>query len=388
MTAPHPTDERQETFERPRGAIVRWLAAVLIVLALAGGFVIVRARRVSAERRDRERALSTGPRVLVAPVRPAAAQREIEVPATIHGYVETPIYAKLAGYLKTIRVDKGDRVRRGDLLAVIDSPEVDKQIADLEADYAVKALTDRRDRVVAKQGALSQEEADVAHGEAIKARATLEQYRAVQAYERIIAPVDGVITARYVDPGALVPQATSPSSGTPLLSLATLQPLRVYADVPQSLTPFIHDGDPAAVSVSQYPQRSFEGTVTRHPEALSADTRTMRVEVDLPNQDSALLPGMYGIVRLRVSQAQIARVPDDALVFRGGKVYVPTIRNAHVHLAEAKLGTDDGRTVEIVEGVTDDDVVALNVGQGVEDGDPVQPVEADSEANRPAAAAQ
>jgi membrane fusion protein, multidrug efflux system len=361
------------------GGFVAWLAAVVFVVLVSVGLVIVHARRVVAERRDRERGLSAGPRVLVTTVHSSPEEREIALPATIHGYVETPIYAKLAGYLKVIRVDKGDRVHQGDLLAVIDAPEVDKQVADLEADYAVKMRTDRRDQAVAKTGALSQEEADVAHAEAMKARATLEQYRAVQAYEKIVAPVDGVITARDADPGALIPQSTASSSGTPLLAIATLRSVRVYAEVPQDSTPSIRDGDPAIVTVSQYPQRTFAGKITRHPEALVPETRTMLVEVDLANDDSSLLPGMYGTLRLKVAQKQVPRVPDDALVFRGGNVYVPTVRGGRVHLSEVKLGSDDGMTVEIVTGVANDDVVALNVGQGVEDGDPVQPVEAGTE---------
>jgi membrane fusion protein, multidrug efflux system len=367
-----PTDRRT----RRRGA-VWWSLAVVIVLAVIGGFLLVRTRRVAAERHEREEALAAGPRVLVLPVQHGAEQRDIELPATIHGYVETPIYAKTAGYLKTIRVDKGDRVQQGELLAVIDAPEIDKQVADMAADYAIKALTDRRDRSVAKAGALSQEEADVAHADAVKAQALLEQVRALQAYERITAPVDGLITARYVDPGALIPQSTTSSAtGTPILAIATLQPVRVYADVPQNLTPFVKDGDPAVINVTQYPKRSFEGTVTRHPTALTAATRTMLVEVDLPNADSALLPGMYGTLRLHVAQPDVARVPDDALVFRDGKIYVPTVRNAHLHLAEVTLGYDTGRDVEILDGVSDDDVVALNIGQAVQDGDPVQPVPA------------
>jgi membrane fusion protein, multidrug efflux system len=375
--ASSPSPEAAQPPERrppDRAGIVRWCIAVAVVLAAIAGLVIVRSRRVVAERHDREDAAAAGPRVLVMPVQHAPVERDIELPATIHGYVETPIYAKLAGYLKTIYVDKGDRVRQGQLLALIDSPELDKQVADMEADHAIKALTDRRDQKVAQAGALSREEADVAHADTVKAQAILEQYRALQSYERITAPVDGLVTARSVDPGALIPQTTSSSGGTPILTVATIQPVRVYADVPQNLTPFVKDGSPAFVTVTQYPKRSFDGVITRHPDALAATTRTMLVEVDLPNADSALLPGMYGILRLHVSQANVARVPDDALVFRDGKVYVPTIRDGHLHLAQATLGDDNGRDVEILDGVSEQDVVALNIGQAVQDGDAAQPV--------------
>ncbi len=364
--------------ERPtagRVGMLWWAVALLSVLGLIAGVMLVRTRRVAAERRDREQTVAAGPRVIVMPVRHPSGRRVIDLPATVHGYVETPIYAKVAGYLKAINVDKGDRFHAGDLLAVIDAPELDKQVADMEADYQIKVITDRRDQAVVKTGALSKEEADVAHAEAMKAKATLGQYRALQAYEKITAPVDGLVTARYVDPGALIPQAST-GNGAPIVGIATLQPVRVYADVPQNLTPFIKDDTPAYVTVFEYPKRHFEGKVSRHPDALAASTRTMLVEVDMPNPDEALLPGMYATLHLEVPELDVARVPDDALVFRAGKVYVPTVRNGHLHLAEVTLGADNGREVEIASGISDQDVVALNLGQAVQEGDAVQPVPA------------
>ena len=366
-----------------RRAIVLWLVAVLVVCAASGGLVVGRTRRVERERSERERSLARGPHVLVMPVEHGQAQRQIQLPASLHGFIETPIFAKTAGYLKTIRVDKGDRVKKGEVLAELDVPELDKQVADMEADYNIKALTDRRDRIVARAGGLSRQEADVAHANAVQALATLERYKALQAYKVIVAPADGIITARYADPGALIPQSTSSTGGTPIVSLATLQPMRVYAEVPQPLTPYVKDGDPAVLTVQQYPQRKFEGTITRHPEALAADTRTMRVEVDLPNHDSSLLPGMYGTLRLTVSQPDVPRVLGDALVFRDNKVYVPIVRNDRLHLAEVTLGFDDGHKVEIIQGISNDDVVALNLGQGVREGEAVQPVEAQSAGGAP-----
>jgi membrane fusion protein (multidrug efflux system) len=198
---------------------------------------------------------------------------------------------------------------------------------------------------------------------------------ALQSCEVIHAETDGIITARDVDPGALIPQATSPGSSTPIVELATLYPLRVYADVPQDLAAFIKDGEPASVSVTQYATRSFSGTVTRHPEALAQDTRTMRVEVDLPNKDSAMYPGMYATLTLNVGSSDIAPwVPDDALMFRGGDAFVPVVRKNRIHLARVALGNDDGREVQVASGLSKDDLIAVNVGQGVEEGDPVQPV--------------
>src|SRR5262249_13230009 len=254
------------------------------VCAVIAGIAVVRTRRVAAERTNREHQQASGPRVLVLPVTHAAETRQIEIPASVRGYVETPIYAKIAGYLKSINVDKGDRVQSGQLLAIIDSPEIDKQVADQQADHEIKTLTDRRRQALVNTAALSREEADTAHAEAVKAKAMLEQSRSLQDYERITAPVSGLVTARNVDPGALIPQATSSAPGTPILTIATLKPVRVYADVPQNVAPFVRDGAPAVITVTEYPKRQFEGAVTRHPDALAATTRTMLIEVDLPNE--------------------------------------------------------------------------------------------------------
>jgi membrane fusion protein (multidrug efflux system) len=357
------------------------MIAVLLVCAVVAVITVVRSRRVAAERRDRERAQASGQRVVVIPVEQAPQEHDIELPASVHGYVETPIYAKIAGYLKHIHVDKGDRVHAGQLLAVIDAPELDKQAADAEADFEVKVRTDRRRQAIVKTGAVSREEADTAHADAEKAKAILAEYRSLQAYEHITAPVDGIVSARYVDPGALIPQATASAAGTPILTIETLQPVRVYADVPQSITPFVRDGASAVITVTQYPARRFEGVVTRHPDALASATRTMLVEVDLPNEDEALKPGMYGTMRLRVPGRQVPRVPDDALIFRDGHVYAPLVRDGHLQLATVTLGYDNGREVEIVDGVRAGDVVALNLGQAVHDGDPVQPVPLHQETN-------
>jgi len=202
------------------------------------------------------------------------------------------------------------------------------------------------------------------------------------------APVDGVVTARYFDPGAMIPAATSPVSAqvnptfptnntsSPIVSIATLQPLRIYAYVPQPLTPLIHDGDHASVTVDEYPGQKFDGTITRHPQALSEASRTMLVEVDLPNRDLKLMPGMYGKLRLTTAQTTGGLIaPDDSLVFKDDKVYLPIVRRENrLHLAEVDLGHDDGIDVVVSGDVRDGDLVAMSVGQAVSDGEAVQPV--------------
>lgn len=377
-------DEERKTYTPPptgKFFVAGWIAAVIAVVALTAGLVLARELWLGRQSSELEREYQQGRRVLVTRVIHGPRTREIRLPATIHGFTETQIYAKVAGYLKKINVDKGDRVVAGQVLAILDSPELDHQVQNARATYQLQKLTDRRIQMLLRSGVTSQQAADESHAAMLEAKASLDQLVATQAYEVIKAPFAGLITARFVDPGALIPQSTTPSAGgTPIVAMATMTPLRIYADVPQSFAPFIKDGDRAKVTVAEYPQRMFQGAVTRHSDALNADTRTMRVEVDLENRDLALMPGMYAIVDFAVALPMgVPMVPDDALVFRGDKVYVPVVREHRMHLAEATLGYDNGVAVEITSGVGEDDVVAISVGQSAREGEIVQPVLEDSQ---------
>jgi RND family efflux transporter MFP subunit len=211
----------------------------------------------------------------------------------------------------------------------------------------------------------------------LEAKAALQQLVATQAYEQIRAPFSGIVSARYVDPGALIPQSTATTPAMPIVSVETLSELRVYADVPQSTAPFIRNGDPAAITVTEFPGRIFKGSVTRHPESLTTTTRTMLVEVDIPNSDGSLYPGMYATAKFDVNvPAGVPMVPDDALIFRDGKPFVPVVRNNHLKLAGVSLGYDNGINVEVTQGVSPDDVIAINVGQAAHDGEAVRPMTA------------
>jgi membrane fusion protein, multidrug efflux system len=356
--------------------VVGWVGAVVLVVGLTAGLVLARELWVGRQSSELERQYEQGQRVLVTNVLHSPKSRELKIPASIHGFIETPVYAKVAGYLKSIKVDKGDRVKRGQMLAVLESPELDHQVANARATSEVQKLTDDRTQALVRTGVVPQQTADDSHAAMLEAQEALSQLIAMQAYEIIRAPFDGIITARNVDPGALIPQSTAAAAGgVPILQMATLTPLRIYADVPQSTAPFIRDGDQVSVSVGEYPRRKFPGTVTRHPDALDLATRTMRVEVDLDNHDSALLPGMYAIVLLSVSTPPgVPLVPDDALIFHGTKVLVPIVRDGRMHLAEVTLGYDNGVNVEVTSGISENDVVAVNVGQSAREGEIVQAV--------------
>jgi len=352
-----------------------WMGLVVLVVALTAWRVLARDLWIGRQSSELEQQYEQGPRVLVTHVIHAPKSHVLKVPASIHGFIETAVYAKVPGYLKTISVDKGDRVSRGEVLAVLESPELDHQVENARASYQIAKITDDRNQSLVNSGVVAKQTADDSHAAMLEAKEALNQLVATRDYEIIDAPFDGIVTARNVDPGALIPQATATTPGPPIVSLATLTPLRIYADVPQSAAPFIKDGDQVSITVQEYPHRTFPGAVTRHPAALDSETRTMRVEVDLDNHDTALLPGMYAIVSLAVASGTgAAMVPDDALIFHGGKVLVPVVRDQHMHLAEVTLGYDDGVNVEVLSGISDGDIVAVNVGQTAHEGEAVQPV--------------
>jgi len=333
--------------------------------------------------------VAAGPRVLVAPVVHSPDERGVRLPGDIHGYIETPVYAKVPGYMKTINVDKGDHVKAGDVIAIIESPETDKMVADAKSFYWIQNVTDIRNQELVRQQVVPQQTADETHSAMLQAKSAYQQQLAMQQYEIVRAPFDGIVTARFVDPGTLIPAATAPvsatpnavffsssSTSTPIVSLASQTPLRVYAFVPQSISSFIKDGDPATVTVIDFPGRKYTGTITRHPEALDQTTRTMLVEVDLPNQDRSLLPGMYANMKMTAHVTSTSlTAPDDALIFRNDKIYLPVVRDNHLKLIEVTVGHDNGYTVEVSGDLRAGEQIAVNVGEAARDGEPVQPVQ-------------
>jgi membrane fusion protein (multidrug efflux system) len=355
-----------------------WIIAIIVALIATAGLVLARELWVSRQTSALETQNQAGPHVLVTDVLEPPTTSHLKLPATIRGYDETDIFAKIPGYLKTIKVDKGDRIQKGELLAILTSPELDQQVATARANYNLARVTDKRYQQLVRSQVIPQQTADETHFTMLQDKAILDQDIATQQYETITAPFDGIVTARYIDPGHLVPANTTP--GTPgsgaIISVSRMSPLRVFVYVPQNVAPFIKNGDAATITAMGYAGQKFTGTITRHPEALSPDTRTMLVEVDLPNENQALYPGMYANAEFIVAMGSGSpMVPDDALIFRDGKVYVPVVRNNQLHLAEVVLGYDNGQTVEVTSGIDPKDKVAVNVGQAARDGENVQPVQ-------------
>jgi RND family efflux transporter MFP subunit len=388
-TNTEPSEENRNQRKSSRVLTIVLFAAVFLAFSVSGGFVLARQELLRHQTSQLVQTAALGPHVLVTQVSGSGSSRTIDLPATIHGYIETPVYAKVPGYMKTINVDKGDHVTAGQVIAIIESPETDKEVADARSFYWIQNVTDVRNQELVRQQVVPQQTADQTHSAMLQARAAYEQELAMQQYEVVRAPFDGIVTARFVDPGTLIPAATSPVSATPnavfqptnntsspIVSLASQAPLRIYAFVPQTFSSLIKDGDPATVTVIDYPNRNFVGTVTRHPEALDQTTRTMQVEVDLPNKDRSLFPGMYANMKMtaHVTSASLT-VPDDALVFRDDKIYLPVVRDNHLKLVQVTLGRDSGYTVEVSGDLREGEQIALNVGEAARDGEPVQPVQ-------------
>jgi membrane fusion protein (multidrug efflux system) len=363
------------------GFVLGWIAIAAVAVITAGGIVLARSAAIRRQSGELTAESQRGPMVPVTALVRAPLSRQVTFPGEIHGFFETPIYGKVSGYVKSMLVDKGAIIRAGQLVALIDAPELDHQVDTAKATYEIDRITDDRNQVLVKQLVVPQQTADESHAAMLEALHAWQSLKAQQAYERVIAPYDGMIVARNLDPGALV--ATASAAGTSnaaLYELATLKPLRTYVYLPQALSPLVKDGDGATVVVNEYPQREFTGSITRHPHALDQSTRTMLIEVDLPNQDLALYPGMYSNVTLSIKGSNgLPKVPDQSLIFNNDKVYVPVVRDDRIHLTEIRLGFDDGINCEVTHGLQGDERVALGMGQTARDGESVRSLMVKSE---------
>ena len=295
----------------------------------------------------------------------------ITLPANVSPLYQTTLYAKVSGYLKSIGPDKGDRVKKNDILAVIDAPEVEEQYQQAVADYQIKKITYNRLSNVWKEtpDVIAKQDVDMAQAALEGARHLMEQRVALRDYTKVRAPYDGTITARFADPGALIQVATSSSSGAiPLFTIMNLETVRVYANVPQEDTPWAKTGVPAALTVKELPGQIFTGTVTRTTRALDPSTRSLLIEVDLPNSDHALHPGTFGELTLQLRTSPDALVvPAGALIAQGNSTVVFIVDQGRAIQRMIKTGLSDGRWVEVLDGLNGmEDVVVVGKSKLVE----------------------
>jgi membrane fusion protein, multidrug efflux system len=294
----------------------------------------------------------------------------------ILAFQEATLYAKVSGYLKTLSVDKGDAVKAGQLLAEIEIPEL---LAD-EAQYLAEsevARTNFQRMAEARQKApdlVVPQTVDDLRGQWEVAQAKLQRSRTLLQYSRIAAPFSGTITARFVDPGAFIPAATSGSTpqSAALVTLMDYTRVRVQAFVPESEVPFITNGVPARITFEELPGRTFAGTVTRFAHALDPTTKTMLTEIEIPNPDGELRPGAYASVQLEVERKQNALlVPAQALLVEKAGTSVFTVADGKAKKTAVQLGFTDGTNVEIAGGITPAQPVILLGKQVLNDGQPI-----------------
>ena len=347
------------------------VASVVVVLAAAAGAATLFLREYGAQARQVEqltRDLSQGPVVRVATVTLGAAERLVSLPAEVRAEQHAVLYAKVSGYVKKVTVDKGSQVRKGEVLAELESPELEEQVAAAQAELVFRKQQLERVARLAPSGRVSQQDKEQSE-EAVKvAQATLARARAQKSYLVMRAPFDGTITARYADPGALLPAATgSTASAQPVLEIAQLDRLRVALQLGQDDAARVRVGDAVKLAPGG-DDAPLTAKVSRIANALDARTRTMLCEIDLPHPPAGLYPGAFVTASIVLHGTARPLVPADALLGRSGQLYVPTVQEGHVHFQHVRLGLDDGANVEVLEGLRGGEVVALNLATDVSDG--------------------
>ena len=315
-----------------------------------------------------------------------SSAQELVLPGITQAYTDTPIYARTSGYLRKWYFDIGAHVKQGQLLAVIETPELDQQLDQARANLKTAQANERLAQITAtrwqnllKTDSVSKQETDQAVQDLSARQATVESMTAdvqrleqLQSYERITAPFDGVITARNTDVGALI-AAGDNSAPKELFHLAAINKLRVYVSVPEVYESAVRDGDKATITLDAFPGQNFAGTLVRNSNSIDMTSRTLNVEVDVDNATGHLLPGAYAFVHLRVPAATGAvTIPANTLLFRSEGLRVGVVRDGRVHLEPITIGHDYGNSVEVTTGVTPQDALVVDPSDSLEDNAQVQ----------------
>ncbi|MBS1841320.1 MAG: efflux RND transporter periplasmic adaptor subunit [Acidobacteria bacterium] len=374
-----------ETKPRQQSRIFVLLFFVVVVLVVAGAFTLIQ-RRSQYRALAKETEAHAIPTVSVIHATAASGVEDLVLPGTMEAYVQSPIYARTSGYVKKWYHDIGTRVKQGDLLADIDTPEVDQQLSQAKADLATaqanadlsKITADRLQELIKTDG-VSKQEVDNAVGDLAAKNATVRSAEAnvgrleeLEGFKHVVAPFSGVVTRRQTDIGQLV-NAGNGGASQELFSLAQTDPLRVYVNVPEASAPSIRAGLPAYLELTQYPGRKFEGRVVRTAEAIDLASRTLLTEVDVPNRAGELLPGGYAQVHLAVQVGgEHVQVPVNALLFRAEGLRAVVVNSGNkLHLQPITIGRDYGTTLEVLQGLSASDWIVLNPADSLEDGQQV-----------------
>jgi RND family efflux transporter MFP subunit len=373
----------------PRSWLVPALAVLAAVLVLAFGI----RSRVRAETTLRAMTDQMAvPSVSVVTPKQTAPDTEIIVPGNMQPFISSPIYARTDGYLKKWYFDIGAHVKAGELLAVIQTPEVDEQLAQARstlntADANLKLAQITRDRYqsLLTKHAVAQQDVDNAVGAYTANNAIVDadtanvrHYEALVSFEKVYAPFDGVITARNTDIGDLINSGSNTAPRTDLFDIAQTRTLRVYVNVPEEYSQGVKPGQTAAeVALAEFPGKRFPGKLVRTSESINATTRTLLVEVDLDNPGGNLFSGSYAEVHLNIaSQNSAYLLPVSALIFRSDKLQVGVVKNGKVSVTDVTPGHDFGDQIEIVAGLRTDDQVVMNPPDSLVSGQEVKIVQA------------
>jgi multidrug efflux system membrane fusion protein len=379
----------------PRKAMMI-VGVMLLVLLLAGALTLwdhVTHERALAMETERE----TVPTVAVVYPQSEKPDEDLVLPGSLLAYEESPIYARTSGYLVRWYKDIGSRVEKGELLAKIDTPEVDQELNQTRAarqqilaqmDLA-KISADRWENL-RKTDSVSAQEADQyesgykqSQANLAAADANVRRLEQLEGFKDVYAPFSGVLTRRNVDPGALI-NAGAGAAGRELFDLARVDPLRVYTSVPQAYAPFIKVGAKTAVTLQEFPGQKFFGKVARTAESIDPATRTLLTEVDVPNKDGRLLPGSLGEVHFAVgSGVNKVTIPVNAMLFRAEGPRVAVIGpGGKVQLRPINIGRDYGATLEVLGGVSPTDQIVINPADSLEDGQRVNVVQPNPKTNQ------
>jgi RND family efflux transporter MFP subunit len=368
---------------RARRVIIAVAVLAILVLGIRSG-ILSRAR--AEERLVHATTLAAVPSVAVVYPKVGSASEEISLPGNTEPYIDTPIYARTNGYLRQWYFDIGAHVTKGQLLAVIETPELDQQLdqanaqlRNAQANLQLAQITAARWQHLLLTNSVSQQETDQAVSDlsakqALVAsnEANVRRLQQLQSYEKIYAPFDGVITQRNTDIGDLIDagQNTTPRE---LFHLASISTLRVYIPVPEVYANAVRTGEKVALTLDEYPGQQFTGTLVRNSDAIDPASRTLNVEVDVANREGKLRPGAYVFVHLTVPPVSGAvTIPSNTLLFRSEGLRVGVVRDGHVELVPVTIGHDYGSSVEVVSGLNPSDAVIVNPSDSLESGQAVE----------------
>jgi len=369
-----------------------WLVltiTVIVVAALLASGIWSRVRARTTLKAETAQVALTA--VSVVSPKQTAPTQEIILPGNVQPFITSPIYARTNGYLRKWYVDIGARVKQGQLLAVIETPEVDQQLQQArsnlltaQANLELASITKARYLGLLKSNAVSQQDVDNAVGtyNANKAiveadQAAVDQYTALVSFEKIYAPFDGIVTARNTDIGDLINSGSGSAVKTDLFHVAQPGKLRVYVNVPEEYSQGVKVGMTADLSLAEFPGRRFRGKLVRTADAITVTTRTLLIEIDVDNPTGTLLTGSYAEVHLAVpAQSSTFLLPVNTLLFRSEGLQVGVVRDGKVVLSAVTPGHDFGNQIEIVSGLKPDDQVIINPPDSIITGEQVQIVQA------------